>query len=58
MTRAGISAAPVILVVDHDPATCELLRDDARSELKEEHRERQEGGGWRMKTCGTKAGRD
>ena len=35
---------------------CELLRDDARSELLPEHRERQEGGGWRMKTCGTKAG--
>lgn len=29
---------------------CELLRDDARSELRAEHRERQEGGGWRM--CG------
>lgn len=33
---------------------CELLRDDARSELKEEHRERQEGGGWRMKSCLTR----
>jgi hypothetical protein len=27
---------------------CELLSDDARSELREEHRERQPGGGWRM----------
>lgn len=25
---------------------CELLGDDARSELREEHRERQSGGGW------------
>lgn len=32
---------------------CELLRDDARSELRAEHRERQEGGGWRM--CGRRA---
>jgi len=28
---------------------CELLTDDARSEYKPEHRERQEGGGWRPK---------
>ena len=27
---------------------CELLRDDARSELREEHRVRQKGGGWCM----------
>lgn len=33
---------------------CELLEDTARSELKPEHRERQPGGGWRMKTCSTK----
>ncbi len=26
---------------------CELLGDDARSELKVEHRERDEGGGWK-----------
>ena len=26
---------------------CDLLRPDARSEYKPEHRERQEGGGWR-----------
>jgi hypothetical protein len=25
---------------------CELLRKDARSELREEHRKRQDGGGW------------
>lgn len=35
---------------------CELLRPDARSELREEHRERQQGGGWRMadapRACG------
>jgi len=27
---------------------CELLRDDARSELRDEHRVRQKGGGWCM----------
>ncbi len=30
---------------------CELLLDDARSELRPEARERQPGGGWRMKSC-------
>jgi hypothetical protein len=30
---------------------CELLREDARSELKDEWRERQPGGGWRMRAC-------
>lgn len=29
---------------------CELLRDDARSELKPEHRRRQSGGGWELVT--------
>lgn len=29
---------------------CELLRDDARSELRPEHRDRQRGGGWCMKS--------
>lgn len=29
---------------------CELLRDDARSELREEHRERAPGGGWQAKS--------
>ncbi|MEM9069381.1 MAG: hypothetical protein AAGE52_12780 [Myxococcota bacterium] len=29
---------------------CELLRDDARSELRPEFRQRQPGGGWTMKT--------
>lgn len=27
---------------------CDLLRDDARSEIRPEHRERQPGGGWRQ----------
>lgn len=30
---------------------CELLGEDARSELRPEHRERQPGGGWRMCTA-------
>lgn len=30
---------------------CELLLDDARSELREEFRQRQSGGGWTMGTC-------
>ena len=35
---------------------CDLLRPDARSELKPEFRQRQEGGGWEMVpgACGTK----
>lgn len=35
---------------------CELLADDARSELLPQHRERQPGGGWRQRTgsCGAK----
>lgn len=28
---------------------CDLLRPDARSELREEYREREHGGGWKMK---------
>lgn len=31
---------------------CELLAPDARSELREEHRERQRGGGWVPRGCG------
>ena len=31
-----------------------LLRPDARSELKEEFRERQDGGGWMVKGCATR----
>lgn len=33
---------------------CDLLRSDARSELREEFRERQQGGGWKMtpSACG------
>jgi len=30
---------------------CELLADDARSELRPEHRERERGGGWVRKGC-------
>jgi hypothetical protein len=34
---------------------CELLKPDARSELREEFRERQPGGGWQMKSaCGVR----
>jgi hypothetical protein len=35
---------------------CELLAEDARSELREEYRERQSGGGWKMSgsACGTR----
>lgn len=34
---------------------CELLKPDARSELREEFRERQAGGGWQMKNaCGVR----
>jgi hypothetical protein len=48
----GDGAPPEILAMARtlhyfDP--CELLGDDARSELRPEHRERQEGGGWCMK---------
>lgn len=36
---------------------CDLLRPDARSELRAEHRTRQHGGGWRMtegpRACGS-----
>lgn len=31
---------------------CELLKPDARSEYRPEFRERQAGGGWKMKPCG------
>jgi hypothetical protein len=33
---------------------CELLRDDARSELLADHRERQPGGGWVARGCSKK----
>ena len=33
-------------VTEHWFDPCELLGDDARSELRPEHRQRQEGGGW------------
>jgi hypothetical protein len=36
---------------------CELLRPDARSELRPEHRQRQPGGGWEIApACRTKPG--
>jgi hypothetical protein len=35
---------------------CQLLLPDARSELRPEHRERQEGGGWIAKSCGSTKG--
>ena len=33
---------------------CALLTPDARSEIRPEFRERQEGGGWQMKGCGVR----
>ncbi len=38
-------------VTEHWFDPCELLGEGARSELKEEFRERQEGGGWQMRAC-------
>jgi hypothetical protein len=38
-------------VTDHWFEPCALLAADARSELREEHRERQPGGGWQMAAC-------
>lgn len=35
---------------------CDLLKDDARSEFRAEFRERQLGGGWQMRQCGTSCG--
>jgi hypothetical protein len=32
---------------------CDLLKPDARSELRSEFREAQTGGGWKIKSCGT-----
>lgn len=32
---------------------CELLKPDARSEYRPEFRERQDGGGWKMRSCAT-----
>lgn len=34
---------------DHYFDPCELLTEDTRSELREEHRERQRGGGWTVR---------
>ncbi len=48
-----VDGAPPVVVARATTAhwfdPCELLADDARSELREEHRERQPGGGWRCK---------
>ncbi len=38
------------VVTEHWFDPCELLRADARSELRAEYRERQDGGGWRQRT--------
>jgi hypothetical protein len=48
--------APILAraITSHWFDPCELLGDDARSELLEEFRERQPGGGWKMKGCGNK----
>jgi hypothetical protein len=45
--------APVLerAVTDHWFDPCELLVADARSELRAEHRERQDGGGWRQRAA-------
>jgi hypothetical protein len=44
-----VGPEPAILAIArtiHHFDPCELLREDARSELRPEHRERQPGGGW------------
>jgi hypothetical protein len=38
-------------VTQHHFDPCELLVDDARSELRAEHRQRQAGGGWEQATA-------
>jgi hypothetical protein len=35
---------------------CDLLKRDARSEYREEFRERQVGGGWKLRACSTSRG--
>jgi hypothetical protein len=47
----GGELAPVLgrAVTEHWFDPCELLLADARSELRAEHRERQDGGGWRQR---------
>jgi hypothetical protein len=44
-------------ITHHWFGPCDQLRPDARSELREEYRERQHGGGWQMtettRACGT-----
>lgn len=46
-----LPALRAALRTQHWLEPCELLREDARSELREEWRERQPGGGWRMRSC-------
>ncbi len=48
-----VGSTPEVLGVARTPHhfdPCELLADDARSELRPEHRERQLGGGWRCRS--------
>ena len=50
---------PTILdraVTEHYFDPCELLADDARSELRAEHRRRQAGGGWEAAASGSRCG--
>lgn len=49
--RSFVPAARVTTTHWFDP--CELLRSDARSELRPEHRTRQRGGGWKKIGCGS-----
>jgi hypothetical protein len=51
--------APVLAraVTVHWFDPCELLGADARSEIRPEHRERQQGGGWQMREPGSACGR-
>jgi len=46
----GGTLSPILAraVTDHWFDPCELLTTTARSELREEHRRRQEGGGWEL----------
>lgn len=51
----GGELAPILAraITEHWFDPCELLSADARSELRPEHRERQEGGGWHVANrCG------
>ena len=52
--------APILahVVTDHWFDPCELLGDDARSELRAEHRQRQHGGGWQQLAASACRSRD